>query len=276
MPLRAKGRLAARCPRTRPRSAACRPCALEPLVQPRRTAECVVGSSSGTSPSDRGKGRLRFLAIAHRRRVPSRAPMRRACGCRACRLGFCGAGRLARTRSSRCSARSPRRSSKRSSWQSRRRFGSCSTGCSSVRTTSLSMPSESPTTSRTSGRAAASRTAAGRSSPSWKICSACRSAIVPASVNATPRPAGLSSGAPELALQFPYLGADRLHRHAQPGRGARHAAFLGDHPEVVEMSVAERQAHTSIKRNELFVIVCFFGKPSTAIVVPSSPKEIAR
>jgi hypothetical protein len=82
-------------------------------------------------------------------------------------------------------------------------------------------------------------------------------------------PRGLQQRAPELALQFPYLRADRLHRHAQPGRGARHAAFLGDHPEIVEMPVAEREAHTSIIRNELFVIVCFFGKPSTAIVVPS-------
>ena len=39
------------------------------------------------------------------------------------------------------------------------------------------------------------------------------------------------------------LGADGLHRHAQPGRRPRNAALSGDDPEVVEMPVAEVEAH---------------------------------
>jgi hypothetical protein len=48
---------------------------------------------------------------------------------------------------------------------------------------------------------------------------------------------------PERALEQAHLFADRLHGHVQPRGGARHAALLGDHPEVIEVAVVERGGH---------------------------------
>ena len=53
----------------------------------------------------------------------------------------------------------------------------------------------------------------------------------------------LQQGVAQLPFEFPDLGADGLDGHVQPGRGARHAALLGHHPEIVEVPVAEVQAH---------------------------------
>jgi hypothetical protein len=47
----------------------------------------------------------------------------------------------------------------------------------------------------------------------------------------------------ERAFELAHLRADGLHRHAQPRGGASHPAFLGHNPEVVQVPVAEVQAH---------------------------------
>ena len=47
----------------------------------------------------------------------------------------------------------------------------------------------------------------------------------------------------ELALQRAHLGTERLHRDAEAGRRAGHAALAGDNPEVVQVAIAEAEAH---------------------------------
>jgi hypothetical protein len=44
-------------------------------------------------------------------------------------------------------------------------------------------------------------------------------------------------------FQLAHLGADGLHGHVQPLGGAGNAAFLGHHPEVIQMAVIEALAH---------------------------------
>ena len=46
-------------------------------------------------------------------------------------------------------------------------------------------------------------------------------------------------GAAQVALEQRELAADRLHGDAQPLGGARHAAFMGDDPEIVQVLVVE-------------------------------------
>ena len=46
-------------------------------------------------------------------------------------------------------------------------------------------------------------------------------------------------------LQFPHLCADGLHRHVQPLGGTGEPAFLGDDPEVVQMTVVQHACSCS-------------------------------
>ena len=109
-----------------------------------------------------------------------------------------GAGRSARIKSSRCSARSASRSSNSSSWHSSRRFSAPRAGPSRRGMASLGSPSEMPTRSATLGAAVAAVNTSGSFSPSWKICSAWAKAASPAWVSTTLRPWGLSSWWPRL------------------------------------------------------------------------------
>ena len=211
-----------------------------------RTAACWVGNNTGTRPSDCGKPRRASVTSdggAYQASVALPSAWLYSF-----RFGFGAAARSARTTSSRCSARSPSRSSNSSWWHSSRNCGSCITGCSKRHTASLGIASEMPTASRTPGARTASRSTAGNCSPSWKIRSACCIAARPASVNARPRPAGLSNDWPSARLELAHLRAHGLYRHAQAGRSTRDAAFLRDDPEVVQVPVTEVQAHAQVVR----------------------------
>ena len=72
-----------------------------------------------------------------------------------------------------------------------------------------------------------------------------------------PAPRRLQQGVAERALQLTHLGAHGLHGHAEPIGRAGDAAFGADDPEIVEMAVAEAQAHGQFFRNCRFFIVCF-------------------
>ena len=61
-------------------------------------------------------------------------------------------------------------------------------------------------------------------------------------------PGRLEQRVPQRTLELANLGTDRLHRHVEPGRGTRHAAFLGHDPEVVQMPVVEAQTHVQFFR----------------------------
>ena len=67
----------------------------------------------------------------------------------------------------------------------------------------------------------------------------------------------LQQGMAERALQFSNLGADGLHRHAQPIGRAGDAALGADDPEIVEVTVAEAQAQGQFFQNCQSLIVCF-------------------
>lgn len=54
---------------------------------------------------------------------------------------------------------------------------------------------------------------------------------------------------PQVLFQLAHLGADGLDGHVEPLGGAREAAFLGDHPEVVQVAVIEHDGFTSVFSN---------------------------
>lgn len=53
----------------------------------------------------------------------------------------------------------------------------------------------------------------------------------------------------ERLLQFAHLRADRLHGHVQSLGGPGKATFLGDDPEVVQMTVVQHVLSNSEKQN---------------------------
>ncbi|MCY1364430.1 hypothetical protein D9M69_512310 [compost metagenome] len=59
-------------------------------------------------------------------------------------------------------------------------------------------------------------------------------------------PGGLEQRVAQRLLQQAHLGADGLHRHAQPVGGVGHAAFLGRDPEVIQVLVVQVLAHGSV------------------------------
>lgn len=57
---------------------------------------------------------------------------------------------------------------------------------------------------------------------------------------------------PQVALQFAHLGADGLDGHVQPFGGAGKAAFLGDHPEIVQVAVIQHGDGSGMSNTSVF------------------------
>lgn len=62
---------------------------------------------------------------------------------------------------------------------------------------------------------------------------------------------------PERTFQLSHLRAHGLHGHIEPRRRARDAAFLGDNPEIVKVSVVELKAHFRFFRTITSLIYAF-------------------
>ncbi|MNW02321.1 hypothetical protein D3C71_1980880 [compost metagenome] len=60
---------------------------------------------------------------------------------------------------------------------------------------------------------------------------------------------GLEQLVAQVFLQFAHLGADGLDGHVQPFGRAGEAAFLGDHPEIVQVAVVQHVRLTSVFSN---------------------------